>query len=217
VTSAYKNKLSPTAQAAHPFESAWEDGFAALTMFRAREGHCRVPRSHVEGAFKLGRWVYRQRWIRDTLSTKHRQWLDTIEFVWDPFNSAWEAAFMALMMFKAREGHCRVPGSHVEGAFKLGRWVNMQRHKMVAMSAARMQQLDAIGFVWNAIESAWEERFAILKEFKAREGHCRVPTIQFEGSINLGNWVRTQRRNRDRMSSERRRRLDEIGFVWRVE
>ena len=37
--------------------SAWEEGFAALKKFKAREGHCLVPDGHVEGTFKLGQWV----------------------------------------------------------------------------------------------------------------------------------------------------------------
>ena len=40
-------------------KSGWEEGFAALTTFKAREGHCRVPPLHVEGTFKLGQWVNR--------------------------------------------------------------------------------------------------------------------------------------------------------------
>ena len=31
---------------------------------------------------------------------------------------------------------------------------------------------------------------------------------------NLGNWVQTQRANRDKMSEERKARLDSIGFQW---
>ena len=54
------------------------------------------------------------------------------------------------------------------------------------MSAERKQRLDAIGFVWDPLESAWEEGFAALTTFKAREGHCRVPQRHIEGSISLG-------------------------------
>ncbi len=39
----------------------WEEGFAALEKFKAREGHCRVPEGHVEGVFMLGNWVAVQR------------------------------------------------------------------------------------------------------------------------------------------------------------
>ena len=62
------------------------------------------------------------------------------------------------------------------------------------MSAERKQRLDAIGFVWDALESAWEEGFTALTTFKARESHCRVPEGHFEGTFKLGHWIRSSAR-----------------------
>jgi hypothetical protein len=76
--------------------------------------------------------------------------------------------------------------------------------------------LDAIKFVWDAYESAWERGFAALKQFKAREKHCRVPRGHQEGTFNLGTWVVNRRNRRGILSVERRRQLDAIGFVWRL-
>ena len=55
-----------------------------------------------------------------------------------------------------------------------------------------------------------------LKAFKTREGHCYVPAFHVKGRIHLGHWVTIQRRCRKKkkMDSERKRRLDKIGFVW---
>ena len=195
-------------------ESAWEEGFAALTTFKTREGHCLVPQLHLEGTFKLGQWVGVQRQSRDTMSAEHRQRLDAVGFVWDPLERAWEEGFAALTTFKAREGHCLVPQRHVEGTFKLGTWVNVQRANRDTMSAERRQRLDAIGFVWDQRGSGWEEGFAALTTFKAREGNCLVPKPHVEGAFKLGAWVSRQRTNRDTMPTERRQRLDAIGFVW---
>ena len=119
------------------------------------------------------------------MPAERRQRLDEIGFVWDPLESGWEEGLAALTSFKGREGHCDVPALHSEGTFPLGRWVNRQRVNRDTMSAKRRQRLDAIGFVWNALEAAWEEAFAALKAFKAREGHCRVPDLYIEGHINL--------------------------------
>jgi hypothetical protein len=35
----------------------WEKGFAALSKFRAHEGHCCPSRYHVEAKFNLGPWA----------------------------------------------------------------------------------------------------------------------------------------------------------------
>jgi len=68
----------------------------------------------------------------------------------------------------------------------------------------------------NPRELAWEKGFAALKQFKAREKHCRVPRGHQEGAFNLGTWVINQRNRRETLSVHRRRRLGEIGFVWRL-
>jgi Helicase associated domain len=128
----------------------------------------------------------------------------------------WERGFAALRKFHGREGHCCPSRHHVGGKFKLGDWVSVQRYRQDLLSAKRKRRLDAIGFVWDWREYVWEQNFAALLKFKRREGHCCVPTSHKEGGLKLGWWVATQRRNRKKMSAERRARLNKIGFVWNV-
>jgi len=45
-----------------------------------------------------------------------------------------------------------------------------------------------------------------------RPGHCCVPTYYRKRNLKLGWWVVTQRRNKNELSPERRRRLDKVGF-----
>lgn len=198
------------------YESRWEKGFAALVKFKARKGHCRVPWRHIEGKFKLGQWVALQRKTKDKMLSKHRKRLNEIGFVWDGQEHAWEEGFVALIKFKICKGHCRVPRYYVEGAYKLGQWVSVQRLSRDTISAWRKKRLDAIGFVWDGRDHYWENGFTALAKFKAREGHCRVPSLHIENEFKLGQWVTTKRRSKDKMSCRRRSRLNKIGFVWRL-
>ena len=68
-----------------------------------------------------------------------------------------------------------MPDAFVTGTYKLGRWVAVQRFKEDTLSPERKKRLNAIGFVWDAHDAAWEQGFAALTKFKARKGHCRVP------------------------------------------
>ena len=198
------------------FESGWEEGFAALKQFKAREGHCDVSQLHIEGTIRLGQWVNRQRNNKNTMSAECRKRLHEIGFNWTPHEQSWEEGFAALTQFKAREGHCYVPLKHLEGTFRLGGWVNAQRNKKNAISAERRQRLDELGFIWNALESEWEEGFVALRQFKVREGHCNVSAKHHEETFRLGQWVTHQRQSKDIMSTERRQRLHDIGFNWDV-
>ena len=158
-------------------------------MFQAREGNLLVPAGHVEGTFNLGTWVGNQRRDHDKMPSERIQRLDGIGFVWDPREKAWEEGFAALKKFQTREGNLLVPALHVEGTFKLGQWVNVQRNTKDSMPPERKQRLNAIGFVWDAREGAWEEGFAALKKFQTREGHSPVPPRHVEGNYKLGSWV----------------------------
>jgi hypothetical protein len=213
-----KEKLKNIGFLWEKFGWSWEEGYAALKKFVAREGHCRVAERYIDDTnFRLGTWVFVQRRRKEALTAERRQRLDTLGFIWTPHESGWEEGYAALKNFKAREGHCRAPQGHVENGFNLGAWVSSQRQKKATMALDRRQRLDALGFVWNPFESLWEEGYAALKSFKAREGHCRVPQRHIEGTFKLEAWVSTQRNKQDTLAAERRRQLDKIGFIWSSE
>ena len=132
----------------------WEKGFAVLSKFRAREGHCCPSQRHVEGKFKLGPWVSTQRYCKDNLSAERKRRLNALGFVWNWRDYLWDRGFTALLKFKRREGHCRVPILHREGDYRLGWWVSTQRRNRKELSAQRKTRLNKIGFVWNEIMGA---------------------------------------------------------------
>ena len=143
----------------------WEKGFAALSKFRARKGHCLTSSRHLEGEFKLGIWVRTQRYYKDNLSAKRKRRLNALGFVWNWRDHHWEQGFAALLRFKRREGHCRVPIFHSEGNHRLGWWVSTQRQSRKELSAERKARLNKIGFIWKSImgtpsHGSWRARQA---------------------------------------------------------
>jgi Helicase associated domain len=199
-----------------PFETDWAEGLRHLTIYKQREGHCRVPYAHMENGFGLGQWVRTQRGNADILSAPRRQQLEELGFVWDLLETRWAEGLRYLTIYKQREGHCRVPTTHKENGFPLGHWVGNRRHNKETLSEARRQQLDELGFDWDPLETDWAEGLRHLTIYKQREGHCRVPTAHKENGFNLGLWVRRQRTNKDGLSKEQRQGLDKIGFAWDV-
>ena len=198
-------------------DAKWEAGFTALTDFAAREGHARVPNSHREGDIPLGKWVSRQRNRREQLSAERRERLEAVPgWAWDSLVEQWEAGFAALTAYVAREGHARVPNSHREGDVRLGQWVSTQRNQRKRMSAERRERLEAVpGWAWDSFDAQWEAGFTALTAYVAREGHARVPMTHREGDVLLGSWVSRQRTWGERLSVERRERLQAVpGWAW---
>ena len=66
-------------------DAAWEEGFGYLTAYVQAEGHARVPQRHrTADGFRLGAWVAKQRYKKDTLSADRRQRLDAVDgWVWN--------------------------------------------------------------------------------------------------------------------------------------
>eukprot|EP00415_Alexandrium_ostenfeldii_P003868 UN3868 len=101
----------------------WHAFLTALTSFREREGHCRVPVRHKEGGCNLGAVVRRVRlqghFIRGR-SDRHDQ-LDRLGFAWNDRDVVrWDRFLQALQSFKAREGHCFIPQKHIEIDYPVG-------------------------------------------------------------------------------------------------
>jgi len=192
----------------------WEEGFNKLLQFKQTEGHCRVPSGFKLDGFKLGVWVSRQRLAKDRVSPERKQRLDDIGFIWDALTEAWEDGFNKLLQFKQTEGHCRVPHGFKLDGYNLGAWISKHRQAKDSMSPERKQRLDDIGFIWDPLTEVWEEGFNKLLQFKQTEGHCIVPQSFKLDGFKLGVWVSKQRLAKDRVSPERKQRLDDIGFIW---
>ena len=88
-----------------------------------------------------------------------------------------------------------------------------RRDKLTPEREAKLEELP--GWVWNPHEARWQRSFEALERFVKREGHARVPDSHSEGDIKLGGWVMTQRMNRDKLSIDRKKRLEALpGWVW---
>ena len=202
-----------------PTGQDWETLYAALREYKQAHGDCLVPREWDENP-GLADWVSNQRaaYHRGRLIIDHVQKLDEIEFDWDPISTWWERKFQQLVEFKKAHGHTNVP--QISPAYPgLGTWVNNQRtakRNNRPIMVEREKRLEEIGFLWRLIEpDVWERMFERLLEFKKVHGHCNVP--QKDGiNRKLGRWVNVQRMfyTQGRITSERRARLEEVGFVW---
>src|SRR5262249_32262162 len=65
-----------------PQRALWETGFRYLKIYEGREGHCRVPKDHIENGFSLGQWVSNQRSKERTMPVERRLQLDALGFIW---------------------------------------------------------------------------------------------------------------------------------------
>jgi len=164
----------------------------------------------------------REVWPFDTIPIpiKKQLRLDTgvdmeLGFVWDLHEQAWQDMYSALVRYKAEHGDCNVPSNWPENKALPG-WLSSQRtlRKSNKLSEERILLLNEVGFIWNLHE--WEQSFLELSAFKDAHGDCDVP-MKFPENPRLASWVSSQRsaRKSGRLSEDRIKRLDELGFIWK--
>jgi hypothetical protein len=146
------------------------------------------------------------------------------------------------MAFKAEFGHCNVPKTNSSNNkySSLGKWCSNVRtsYKSIKkggtttrnykLSKADMKRLENAGFEWN-LNKTFDERFKDLKAFKAKFGHCNVPTTQSSNNkrYSLGVWCSHVRMSYKsikeggtprnyKLSKADMKRLENAGFEWNI-
>ena len=133
----------------------WGDRFAQLEAFKTQHGNCRVPFDFKPNP-QLGKWVSRQRELfkQGRMNADRIAKLESAGFDWEVSSAGsevdWNIRFAQLEAFKAKHGHCRVPGVFQANP-PFGTWVHRQRtlFKEGRMKADRIAKLEAIGFKWQ--------------------------------------------------------------------
>jgi Helicase associated domain len=113
-----------------------------------------------------------------------------------PRRQPWDFYYNLLLVYKEQNGHLRIPQSYaVDGddgrAVNLGVWLIQQRQKLKLfledadsgkvkvgtdiIYRTRIEQLNAIGFVWDIKNVEWQENFELLLVYKKEFQHLRIP------------------------------------------
>jgi hypothetical protein len=209
LSAAQRNALNSLGFDWDPCKTRWNEQYHKLVEYKQRYGNCNVPTKWKHDP-SLANWVCTQRLSRKQLSNAQRKALDSLNFDWNPHETAWNEQYQKIIAYKQRFGHCRVPESWKEDP-SLAAWIYRIRHKKDTMSHERQAKLNDVGFEWDPCETAWTENFQKVIAYKQRFGDCNVPT-KWKEDPSLGIWVQGQRA--PCLDEGRRKALEGIGFDW---
>ncbi|MFE4823174.1 Helicase associated domain protein [Streptomyces sp. NPDC056704] len=155
----------------------------------------------------------------------------------DPEGAYWRRGIEAATQWLRETGktELRVPYVFVApeewgavGGYPLGRWLADVRRYYAAgsLEGKRVTELEALGMVWSAWDTAWAEGLAVAREWAEVHGHFLPPTTAvWDDGFPIGVWAKNQRAaaRKARENAERRaagesgyRRLDSCRrAVWR--
>jgi len=128
----------------------------------------------------------------------------------------WNKMYGRLVEYREQYKSTCVPRSY-EADPQLATWVSTQRTTYNKLIAERKHKLNSIDFVWDSYDARWTEMYEQLVAYKNQYKSTCVPR-SYEADPQLAKWVNRQRTNYNtnmpRLTTERKRRLNSIGFVW---
>ncbi|MFD3307166.1 Helicase associated domain protein [Streptomyces sp. NPDC058694] len=94
------------------------------------------------------------------------------------------------------------------GGYPLGRWIADLRRYYTAgtLEAARVTELETLGMVWSAWDTAFTEGLTVARAWAAAHGHLLPPATAVWEDFPIGTWTKNQRAaaRRARENTERR-------------
>jgi len=195
-------------------EIRWLFMFFFLVDFSDKHGDCNVPARYEENK-PLGYWVRKQRiTYSDGKSDPLRiQLLKLIGFNFrlNEYHD-WDTMFQKLQQIKKQSGFDHI--SLTQSDSQLYHWLKYQRY---LYWDGKLEPKKANGLLKLGVQmeniNHWDSKIGQLVEFKNKHGHLHVCRT-FTNDVQLMNFVKVIRRNKDSISIERRNELDKIGFIW---
>ena len=208
--------------------STWDHYFAAASLYYAEHGDLKVPlRYKTPGGLSLGDWVQTQRQIRKgkrtfgTLTQQQIERLDSIGMIWETrAETAWARGVEAARRYQRQYGDLQVPpGYQDETGFALGNWLKntRARQRSGALTREQIEELEALGIVWNSVDARWERCYAEAAAYYEWHGDLAFPKKYVtESGVRLGPWLENQRAayQNGTLSPDKIRRLEAIGMEW---
>lgn len=194
---------------------SWIEMYGQLEDYASKYGNGRVPRKYkTPNGHPLGAWVGTQRYLRNSMPKDRIQKLESIQlWSWDLDSDLWDEGLELLTQYSKEYGDCFVPrGYKSSDGFNLGTWVKTQRSSVKDLDSDKKQKLESLpNWSWNAHQDKWDQSFVELQNFSKTNNSSLVPTnLVTSTGIKLGNWVNSQRGNRNKLSQERINRLEAL-------
>lgn len=208
--------------------SSWDHYFAQARIYFAEHGDLCVPlRYKTPGGLSLGDWVQTQRRLRrgkcqfGVLTQQQIDKLDSIGMVWETrTETAWNRGLEAARRYYQQYGDLQIPQTYKDDTgFALGNWINntRARYRIGGLNQSQVDALEAMGVIWNIVDSRWEYCYAEAARYYEQHGDLGFPkNYVTETGLRLGPWLENQRAAylKGALPADKVQRLEAIGMLW---
>ncbi|MCC9312316.1 helicase associated domain-containing protein [Kitasatospora sp. RB6PN24] len=138
--------------------------------------------------------------------------------VLEPERAEFRRGLEELLAYREKFGDVKVPYAYVApSGHRLGGWVADQRRYKAAdvLDPERVQELDELGMVWSAFDTAFTDNLTAVAGYAAEHGHACPPAEAVWGGRPVGTIMKNLRTAQRRTEAlERRAEAGETGLDW---
>lgn len=171
-----------------------------------------------EDGTKLGAWIcnLRQKRLSGGLPQDRVDKLNKISMIWDKMSYLWEQGYISAMDYYIKNGNLNVKSTYVDSnKYKLGAWLNTQKrlYRENKLTETQVNRLEDLSIQWmSKFQYQWEQGFKEAENYYRENGNLDVKSNYItKSNFKLGAWISNQR---EKVTAERKQRLDSIGMVW---
>ena len=223
------------------YDRAWEKYYNALCKYKYDNGNIDIKANYVTpDGVELGAWISNLRTAKNNrrrgyyLTDERIAMLNKLGMIWDKIDFLWEKNYQACVEYYEKHRNIDIPASYTTAeGLRVGAWIRRMRKARdgrlkggAKLTQEQIARLDAIGMNWqDAYTQRWEYGYGKAKEYYAQHKNLDVPTMYVtEDGFPLGKWLKGHvqindktRRPSVKLTSERKAKLDALGFKWEQE
>ncbi len=229
-----KQKLKEIGYVTNRLDNKWEKMYNLAKGYYEHYGNLNVPRrfktingyDYDDLGINLCNWITIQRGRYDSLSNDRKEKLLKINFIVHVNDYQWNKYYELAKKYYEHYGDLLIPSNFktVNGYEKntsgvdLGSWLSQQNVRYDKLTDDRKQKLKEIGYVTSRLDSKWEKMYNLAKVYYEYFGNSeidfRFKTVngydEDKNGVCLGQWLRLQKINFDRLGEEKKQKLLDI-------
>lgn len=208
---------------------SWQRYYNAAKEYFNTHGDLNIIKDHVtKDGLKLGEWICRFRMFKNSgiyavsLTEERIKMLEEIGMIWDKHDWLWERNFAAAREYYEKNGDLKVPRDYItQNGLRLWNWLqqlktNRRTCRGKQLTQEQVDRLTSIGMVWDTkSDRTWDHGYQKLLVYYRQNGDINVPaTFKTSDGFRLGDWLSNRREKFERLSKEKKEKLNALGMVW---
>lgn len=200
----------------------WNYIYSILEQKYRDNGFVEIKHREVDNSgINLYGWLctQRQEFKKGLMTNSHKQKLEELGIVLDPYETEWNTYYNELIIYKNTYGTANVKIDYISKNGKaLGRWVAHQRehYREGKLSARRVNKLEDLKFQFNPTKSDYTFKKELLLEYYKNNGNIDIPRGLYYKGINLFEYLQGVKKKyqKNKLSAEEIKFFNKLKIKW---